>query len=285
MKNFKIKYLSFAFMLVYFASCSTSESVKDIESSEQDTNAFVFDKDINNYVIDGVVNNDHEAIAAAAKDAWNIHYDYSENKVVISTTPNEFEKYRNSSVETRNEFETSTEEEQSTPPTKIRNLPKNNQSSNQVARATTTDIDILDYEYAEHTDYLKYHHHYNGSASNDFNVKSYAMISNNTNTVSDDTVWEAKDGNNNSGIPLAISYSRASLFKSAGNTGNYATLTNHSNSKKKSVTFYKYVDYVAPTSTVTLSKNTSVRIEAQARFKYSETTTGGARSYKINNNI
>ena len=84
-------------------SCSKDS---DIEAADKDaitkTNSFVFEKEINNYVIDGQLTYDRTAIANAATSAWNIHYDYPHNKVVISTTPATFEKYKNSNLELKN---------------------------------------------------------------------------------------------------------------------------------------------------------------------------------------
>jgi hypothetical protein len=103
MKIFKLKYLVLSVVLSTLVSCSKDTAIETADKAAiAATDAFVFDDNYNNYVIDGKLTYDHKEISTAAKGAWNVHYDGSKNKVVISTTPAEFEKYKNSNLEFKN---------------------------------------------------------------------------------------------------------------------------------------------------------------------------------------
>ncbi len=100
MKIFKLKYLALSIVLATLSSCSKDYDLKEADkTATADSNSFVFEEGINNYVVDGQLVYDRKQIANAAKNPWNIHYDFPHNKVVISTTPVEFEKYKNSNIE------------------------------------------------------------------------------------------------------------------------------------------------------------------------------------------
>jgi hypothetical protein len=102
MKIFKLKCLALALTLVTLGSCASDDALKDGEKTASKENAFVFEDDIKNYVIDGKLTYDRKEITNAAENAWNVHYDFPNNKVVISTTTEEFEKYKNSDIEFKN---------------------------------------------------------------------------------------------------------------------------------------------------------------------------------------
>lgn len=101
MKIFKLKYLILGIVSVASAvSCTKDDVVKDADlASIKSSNSFEFRDDINNYIIDGKLTYDRTEVANVAKDAWNVHYDFSKNRVVISTTPAKFEEYKNSNPE------------------------------------------------------------------------------------------------------------------------------------------------------------------------------------------
>ncbi|WP_310557075.1 hypothetical protein [Flavobacterium sp.] len=79
-------------------SCAVEDSVKEADKAAAATSNFVIEPTMN-YFINGTLTYDYDAVKVAAKDAWNIHFDGSTNKVVISTTPDEFEKYIKSNGE------------------------------------------------------------------------------------------------------------------------------------------------------------------------------------------
>lgn len=112
MKIYNLKYFALLLATVMI-SCSKDDLIKEADKEAvNESNSFVFEDCINNYVIDGKITYDHKEIANAAKNAWNVHYDYPHNKVVISTTPAEFEKYKKIDTEFASRLnETTTEKE------------------------------------------------------------------------------------------------------------------------------------------------------------------------------
>jgi hypothetical protein len=99
MKIFKLKYLAIALTLATLGSCASDDALQDGEKTASESNSFEFEEGYNNYVINGKLTYDRKEIASAAKDAYNLHYDGPKNRVVISSTPAEFEKYKNSNPE------------------------------------------------------------------------------------------------------------------------------------------------------------------------------------------
>lgn len=82
-------------------SCTKDDTLKDADQSNTEAKGeFVIDPTMN-YVINGVLTYDHNAIKNAAEKAVNIHFDQPKNKVVISTTTNAFEDYKKSNQELR----------------------------------------------------------------------------------------------------------------------------------------------------------------------------------------
>ncbi|WP_310556760.1 hypothetical protein [Flavobacterium sp.] len=103
MKIFKLKYVVLSLVLTTLVSCSKDSVIEAADKvAIAETDAFVFEDGINNYVVDGELTYDRKVIAEAAKDAWNVHYDYPHNKVVISTNKIELDKYMKSNVELKN---------------------------------------------------------------------------------------------------------------------------------------------------------------------------------------
>jgi hypothetical protein len=106
MKNFKLKYVALILTVASFTSCSKDYAIEEADKTAiENSDAFVFEDNINNYVIDGEMTYDRKQIASSAKKAWNVHYDYPHNKVVISTTPEEFETDKKSDLEFKKNFE------------------------------------------------------------------------------------------------------------------------------------------------------------------------------------
>jgi hypothetical protein len=100
MKILKLKYVALILTIASFTSCSKDYAIEEADKTAiENSDAFVFEDGINNYVIDGQLTYDRKQIGKEAKDAWNVHYDIPQNRVVISTTPESFEKYKNSNLE------------------------------------------------------------------------------------------------------------------------------------------------------------------------------------------
>ena len=100
MKTFMFKILSLSFFVMSLASCMKQDVIETKAKEEEEIiNSFTFQDEIKEYVIDGKTVTDHQQIANVAKNAWNVHIDYPNEKVVISTTPKMFDSYQNSNTE------------------------------------------------------------------------------------------------------------------------------------------------------------------------------------------
>ena len=86
-------------------SCTASDNLPEASADAAVENgSFVIDPKVH-YIINGAVTHDFDAVKMAAKAAWNVHFDDPKNRVVISTTPAEFEKYIDSNLELKNAME------------------------------------------------------------------------------------------------------------------------------------------------------------------------------------
>ncbi len=82
-------------MLLHW-SCATHEPLIDAKN-DSDVNSTQFDIiPAMNYIVDGKVTADKDLIKTVQKNAWNVHFNFPESKVVISTTEREFDEYVNS---------------------------------------------------------------------------------------------------------------------------------------------------------------------------------------------
>lgn len=111
MKIFKLKYLALTLVATTLVSCVKDDVIKEADKAAiTSSNSFTFDEAYKTYIINGNISFNREEIASAAKDAWNVHYDGSKGRVVISTTPAEFEKYKNSNIEFKKQLAESDKE-------------------------------------------------------------------------------------------------------------------------------------------------------------------------------
>ena len=75
-------------------SCTASDNLPEASvDTALENGDFVMDPNMH-YLVNGVVTNDKDLIKKSLTNAWNTHFDYSKNKVVISTNSTEFEKYQ-----------------------------------------------------------------------------------------------------------------------------------------------------------------------------------------------
>ncbi|RKS95525.1 hypothetical protein BC952_1215 [Flavobacterium limicola] len=113
MKIFKLKHIAVVLIAGLLVSCTATDTMPEVEQNATiETDGLPIENGTH-YVINGSVTNDINAVKIAAKDAWNIHYDYSKNKIVISTTPSEFEKYKKIDLEFASRLNESTIEKSS----------------------------------------------------------------------------------------------------------------------------------------------------------------------------
>ncbi len=97
MKNIKLKYFAVALMMVLQWSCATNETLIDAKNDSDIVSDTQFDVIPGmKYIVDDKEIVDRNLLVTAQKKAWNVHFDFPENKVVISTTEREFSKYVNS---------------------------------------------------------------------------------------------------------------------------------------------------------------------------------------------
>ena len=99
MKIFKLKYLAVVLVAGLLGSCTATDNLPEAAVNAAIENGdFVMDPNMH-YFVDGISTNDKDLIESKMKNAWNIHFDGSKNKIVISTTPAKFEKYKDSNIE------------------------------------------------------------------------------------------------------------------------------------------------------------------------------------------
>ena len=99
------KILSLSFFVMFLASCMKQDVIETATKEEKEIiDSFTFENGVSEYVVDGKTVIDHQQIAKLAKDAWNIHYDFPNGKVVISTTPTEFEDYKERNIELKKQL-------------------------------------------------------------------------------------------------------------------------------------------------------------------------------------
>ena len=102
MKIFKLTYLAFVLVAGLLGSCTATDNLPEAAVNAAIENGdFVMDPNMH-YFVDGISTNDKDLIESKMKNAWNVHFDGSKNKVVISTSPAEFEKYKDSNIEFKN---------------------------------------------------------------------------------------------------------------------------------------------------------------------------------------
>jgi hypothetical protein len=109
MKNFKINFALFSFVVVLITSCANDSTLENADNATNDS--FVFQDGINNYEVNGKLEYDRKLIANSVQNAHVIHYDYPHNKVAIFTTQQVFEKYKNSDEVYKRAFEVPQEDE------------------------------------------------------------------------------------------------------------------------------------------------------------------------------
>ena len=80
-------------------SCTASDNLPEASADAAVENGEFVTNPSMHYLVNGVVTNDKDLIKKSLSNAWNTHYDYSKNKVVISTNPTEFEKYKKNDIE------------------------------------------------------------------------------------------------------------------------------------------------------------------------------------------
>lgn len=102
MKIFKLKHIVVVLIAGLLGSCTATDNLPEAaETAAIENGDFVMDPNMH-YLVNGLVTSDKDLIKKSIKDAWNIHYDFPHNKVTISTSPIEFEKYKNSNLELKN---------------------------------------------------------------------------------------------------------------------------------------------------------------------------------------
>ena len=251
MKIFKLKYLMLSLVATGLVSCVKDDIIQSADKEAvTELNSFVFQEEINNYVIDGKVTYDRSEIANAAKEAWNVHFDYPHSKVVISTTPAKFEEYKNSNLE----FKTALIEDDKAS-THVTNKAVAVGIHNGKYDAINYDSNLV-FHFQNTTD--KYHYIFVRAANTNIN----SQVS--THRISNDGTLSTANLNLNS----------AGMFTTNSTKG---FLKNNSNSQSRTITFYKYIDYIGPNLSVTVGSNKSKRIDSVVS---STTWYGGISSYK-----
>lgn len=243
-------------MMVLQWSCATNEPLIDAK----DTSNSSFDIDTKmSYSINGKVTDDSELIKDAQKKAWNVHFDYSTNKVVISTTELEYKNYLNSDTEYNARLETNVVEAEK--------AEKNNSLRVSSTTATAGTYDKLNYP-----NHLMFVVAAYGTGSRVDRLSHYFFIGPWNDTAYGRSVYAVRDDNNGaleSDFFVPNGYKmfnpqaerRAAEFTYMRNTSNVS----------KTMTFYENKAYSGASKSITVSKNSHTRVY------YSQVVTNNKR--------
>ncbi|WP_394758293.1 hypothetical protein [Flavobacterium sp.] len=237
-------------------SCAVDEGVKQADKAVAATSDFVIEPNMN-YFINGALTYDYDAVKVAAKDAWNTHYDYSKNKVVISTNPTEFEKYKKNDIEFARRFEEGNEGNES------------NDKSTNSARIAATYV-------PNHDDNLVFYYLSDyGTGFYFFNFHVYPV--NDTSLG----ISNVLIGLHNQTNYVIGSLNLENMFSTCTTTSSdyVVHLKNNNHLSAKTLTLYRYKNQstAAATRSFTVAKNEGLRMYAY-NFRFSDGVY--AKSYK-----
>ncbi len=300
MKLNKLKFLTATLLLILLESCSSNEGLQEGALKTADSqNSFVFDPAYDHYIIDGQLTTDHNQIANAAKDAWNVLYDVPKSRIVISTTPAEFEKMKDNDLDLKNSLEAKTIEniEYKNPNAPIINIEKSSTvsslepnlplSSNffistQKGSGTFSppaNFDIAYYKSENDSDDVVLHIKYTGGGGGSviyFNVDLFTSIA----TDVDSTVQKASSQNNDGFKVTDANVYRSSMFYISADTYGFSTIINHSKVKKTINVYASYL-FGGNFRTIVLNAGQALNINTELTFLRSGVNRG-ALSIKVN---
>ncbi len=226
-----------------FASCTKPDIIETAQKeSEEIINSFVFEDGIREYAIDGKTVTDHPQIANAAKNAFNVHYDYPNERVVISTTPKMFESYQNSNTELKHALEQSDKAVAT----------DNNNEDNRSARVTAAPPSYIPGFANKSVIGMRWKNTLNGITTEFFSVSSDAdlttlavriNVTNGSGTILD----EGKSGTVNFNDITKTSTTYVTVFK--------CYMNNESSTNSLTRTFYTGKNYTGSSKTFTAPKN------------------------------
>jgi hypothetical protein len=245
MKNIKLKYFALSLMMILQWSCATNEPLIDAKN----TNNSQFDIDTKmSYAVDGKVTGDLELIKNAQKKAWNVHFDYSTNKVVISTTELEYNNYLNSDKEYNARLEGNVIESQKA-------------EANNSLRVNSTAATSGIYDKINYPNHLL------------FVVASYVKVSGKdrlfhfffigpwNNTAYSSSKYCIRDDNNGALDTELFNPNGYKMFSpQAERTDAEYTFMRNTSNVSKTMTFYEKSGYQAPSRSITLSKHSHQRV-------------------------
>lgn len=278
MKIFKLKCIAVVMMTGLLVSCTATDNLPEADKvATEASNGFVLPEKINHYIIDGKLKYDRKEIANAAQDAWNVEIDFVKNKMTISTTSKEYDKYVNANPELKAEM------------LKLKDIKSVDESEFAVSKPIETsnltgrvaaEIDYNNYYVVNHNNLLTLGvHQLNPSEtlSDDFKYWTFSMNAN-SNTSLQQNVWKATHAQLNSGILLLKSAPPKTLFEYARGISNNAELSNHSD-KIYDVYLYKQANYGGTSVKLVIPSNYSERIGGLLCY-YNGTSYVGYPSYK-----
>jgi hypothetical protein len=233
MKIFKLKYFALAVVVALQWSCAVNDDLKDVDKEVAAAGAFTIDPELN-YIVNGNVTYDIDAIKKAVDGAWSLHADYAHNKFVISTTLEEFERYKDSNIELKNQFE---------------NIGKDEEVNSQKLAGPPADLPRFEkYISLLYTDYRKVY--VNKFYSAHFRPQNYSNFKNTSTfkaimSYSGDTTFKIEN----------FIADKLDLFDPI-NTNNAYYLRNHSNTYVRHLNLFRDINYKGPNRIITLNKNT-----------------------------
>lgn len=242
-------------MMVLQWSCATNEPLIDAKNdSDASSNSTQFDIIPGmNYIVDGKKTAERDLLVATQRNAWNVHFDFPENKVVISTTEKEFNRYVNSNEEFKIRLEENTREAMN-PRIEETFMPNSSVSSSRVSATPTLRVDYsntaffnISYKPSDATKIA----HYTFAATNNFNVFKGLQQTNKT-TPSQATATST----------LLL------LNQTQGNSAYKVAIRNSKESGVKTITFYTGESYGGTVSkTYSINPNSTQIIPSTLVYK------------------
>ncbi len=237
-------------------SCTASDNLPEADENAAKENGDFFMDSNMHYSVDGLITSDKDLIKKSFTKAWNTHYDYSKNRVVISTNSTEFEKYKTSNLEFKKHFEGSGEFAE------VKLHPNTNMNATTSrATATASDYPHKQFNGISHPNHLMWYIYDNKVAPYTPNVLLVRNVSKTDTTTNTDFAAHSISSTGTATSFDLNPYGSRMFHKAEDRkTGDYTMLRNTSNSASKSVTFYKLINYGGTGSvTITLAKNTQIK--------------------------
>ena len=241
MKIFKLKYIVVVLIAGLLGSCTSTDNLPEAaENAAIENGDFVMDLNMH-YLVDGLVTSDKDLIKNSINNAWNVHFDDSKGKVVISTNPAEFEKYKNANQEFKNALEVNESNariENKSVVQRVAAIPTGGPAT-VVAGFTDQSVIIISHAYPSSFYYIQFH----ATSDTDLTTRAvYEMQFRSDGTLRSDFTYQP--------------YKYVSLiFSNSTYTDVRAVLNNESGTSTLTKTFYRNINFTGASQSYTVPRH------------------------------